>query len=115
MPDIVINKITEQATRQGYTGGEDPTLEFIQALEEDMDNGALPEMMEIDGRLDKHEELANFDVAAELETSTWNGGAARCRCRSRARLSLSLSRSSSLPTRSTDNSSTRKFLSNKFV
>ena len=27
-------------------------------------------MMEIDGRLDKHEELADVDVAAELETST---------------------------------------------
>ena len=36
-----------------------------------MDNGALPDMMEIDGRLDKHEELADVDAAAELETSTW--------------------------------------------
>ncbi len=34
-----------------------------------MDNGALPDMMEIDGRLDKHKEPANVDVAAELETS----------------------------------------------
>ena len=35
-----------------------------------MDNKALPDMMEIDGRLDKHKELANVDVAAELEAST---------------------------------------------
>jgi hypothetical protein len=35
-----------------------------------MDNGALPDMMEIYVRLDKHEELANVDVAAKLETST---------------------------------------------
>ena len=35
-----------------------------------MDSGALPDMIEIDGRLDTHEELANVNVAAELETST---------------------------------------------
>jgi hypothetical protein len=44
MPDISINKITELATRQGYTRGANPTLEFSQALEEDMDNGALPDI-----------------------------------------------------------------------
>jgi len=71
MPDIGINKITElAATRQGYTRGANPKLQFPQVLKEDMDNGALPDMMEIDGRIDKHEELANVDVAAELETST---------------------------------------------
>ena len=69
MPDIVINKITELATRQGYTRGADPTLEFPHVLEEDVDEGTLPDMMEIDGRLDKHEELDNVDAAAELATS----------------------------------------------
>lgn len=63
MPDIVINKITELANRQGYTRGADPTLEFPHVLEEDVDNGTLPDMMEIDGRLDKPEELANADDA----------------------------------------------------
>jgi len=30
MPDIVIDKLTEKAPRQGYTRGADPTLEFPQ-------------------------------------------------------------------------------------
>ena len=71
MPDIAINKTTEMATRQGYTRGADPTLEFPQPLEEDMDSVAFPDMMEIDGRLYKHEELTNVDVAAGLETLIW--------------------------------------------
>jgi hypothetical protein len=41
MMDIGISKITELATRQGYSRGAYPTLEFPQALEEDMDNGTL--------------------------------------------------------------------------
>jgi hypothetical protein len=69
MLDIVINKITELAARQGYTRGADPTLRFTQAFDENMDNGALPDMMEIDRRLDKHKELANVDIATDLETS----------------------------------------------
>ena len=71
MPDVVIDKITELATRHGYTRGADPTLEFPQAREEDMNNGAIPDTMEIDGRIDRHEELANVDVATKLETPTW--------------------------------------------
>jgi hypothetical protein len=70
MPDIVINKIKKMATRQGYTRGADPTLEFYRALEENEETWTLPDTMEIDGELDKHEELANVDDAAELATFT---------------------------------------------
>ncbi len=45
-------------------------LEFIHALDEDVDTGTLPHIIAIDGRLDKHEELANVDVASEQVTST---------------------------------------------
>ncbi len=53
MPDIVIDKLTEQATRQGYTRGADPTLKFPNVLEDELNNNLLPEMMDIDGRVDK--------------------------------------------------------------
>ena len=45
MPDLVVQKITEQAHRQGYTRGEDPTLEFPDILEDEAYDGQLPEMM----------------------------------------------------------------------
>ncbi len=45
----------------------DRTVDSIEAaIDMDMDKRSLPDMMEIDGRLDKHEELANVDVAGEL-------------------------------------------------
>ena len=53
MPDIVIDKLAEQAARQGYTRGADPTLEFPNVLEDELNNSLLPEMMDIDGRVDK--------------------------------------------------------------
>ena len=53
MPDIVIDKLTEQAARQGYTRGADPTLEFPHILEDELNNSLLPDMMDIDGRSDK--------------------------------------------------------------
>ena len=54
MPDIVVQKITEQAYRQGCTRGADPTLEFPDVLDDDEANaGQLPEMMPIDGRDDE--------------------------------------------------------------
>ena len=53
MPDIVVEKITKQALRQGYSRGEDPTLEFPAVLEDDANDGLLPDMMNIDGRADE--------------------------------------------------------------
>jgi hypothetical protein len=35
MPGIVIDKLNEQAARQGYTGGVGPTLEFPHVLEDE--------------------------------------------------------------------------------
>ena len=58
MPDIVIKKITEQAHRQGYTRGEDPTLEFPDIIEDETNDWRLPEMMTIDGRDDASQEPA---------------------------------------------------------
>jgi hypothetical protein len=42
------------AAQQGYTRGADPTIELPHDLEEDVDNGALPGVMAIVGRLDKY-------------------------------------------------------------
>jgi hypothetical protein len=53
MPDIVIDKLTEQAARQEYTRSADPTLEFPNVLKNELNNSLLPEMMDIDGRVDK--------------------------------------------------------------
>ena len=53
MPDIVIDKLTEQAARQGYTRGADPTLKFPHVLEDELNNNLLPDMMDIDARGDK--------------------------------------------------------------
>ena len=53
MPDIFIDKLTEQAARHRYTRGTDPTLEFLRVLEDELNNKLLPEMMDIDGRLEK--------------------------------------------------------------
>jgi len=44
MPDIVIEKLTRQALRQGYTRGKDPTLEFPAVLDEDDVDEFLPGM-----------------------------------------------------------------------
>lgn len=51
MPDAVIQRLTAQALRQGYTRGVDPTLEVPPVLEE-LDQQQLPDMMQIDGRAD---------------------------------------------------------------
>ena len=48
----IVQKITEEAHRQGYTRGEDPTLEFPDIFEDEAYDGQLPEMMTIDGRDD---------------------------------------------------------------
>jgi hypothetical protein len=50
MPDIIIEKITKLARRQGYSRSEDPTLEIPAAIEEDAADGLLPDMMNNDGR-----------------------------------------------------------------
>ncbi len=50
MSDIVVQKISEQAHRQGYTRGSDPTLEFPDVLDEEAHYAKLPDMMTIDGR-----------------------------------------------------------------
>jgi hypothetical protein len=42
MPYLVVQKITEQAHRQGYTRGEDPTLEFPNILEDELMMGSSP-------------------------------------------------------------------------
>ena len=67
MPDIVIKKITEQAHRQGYTRGEDPTLEFPDIVEDETCDGRLPEMMTIDGRDDEHQGLARHEIAVDAD------------------------------------------------
>jgi hypothetical protein len=67
MPDIVVKKITEQAHRQGYTRGEDPTLESSEIIEDETTDGQLPEMMTIDGRDDARQKLARHEVANNAE------------------------------------------------
>jgi hypothetical protein len=67
MPDIVVKKITEQAHRQGYTRGEDPTLEFPEIIEDETNDGRLPEMMTIDGRDDARQEPARDEAATDAD------------------------------------------------
>jgi hypothetical protein len=61
MPYIVVQKITEQAHRQSYTRGEDPTLEFSDILEDEVNDGRLPEMMTIDDRDDVPQKRAHHE------------------------------------------------------
>ena len=65
MPDLVVQNITEQAHRQGYTRGEDPTLEFPDILEDEAYDGQLPEMMTIDGKDDVSQEIAHYENAVD--------------------------------------------------
>ena len=53
-PDHLLQRVTTQALRQGYTRGADPTLEAPTLLDEDepAEPVPLPEMMPIDGRAD---------------------------------------------------------------
>jgi hypothetical protein len=67
MPGIVVKKITEQAHRQGYTRGEEPTLEFPEIIEDETNDGRLPEMMTIDGRDDARQEPARDEAAADAD------------------------------------------------
>ncbi len=53
MPDIVIDKLTEQAVRQGCTRSTDTPVEFSHVLEDELNNNLLPETLGIDGRLEK--------------------------------------------------------------
>ena len=50
MPAIVIDKLTRQTLWQGYSRGEDPTIECPTVIDEDDDYEFLPGMMDIDGR-----------------------------------------------------------------
>jgi hypothetical protein len=70
MPDLVVQKITEEAHRQGYTRGEDPTLEFPDILEDEAYNGQLPEMMTIDGKDDVYQEIAHHENAVDDDEIT---------------------------------------------
>ena len=45
MPDLVIAKIIELATRQGYVRGEDPTLEIPEVIDEGVDDSLPPDIM----------------------------------------------------------------------
>ncbi len=45
MPELVIDKILELSTRQGYSRGVDPTLEIPDVLDEGVDDALLPDMM----------------------------------------------------------------------
>jgi hypothetical protein len=63
MPELVIAKITEVAARQGYSRGQDPTLEVPDVLEEELDDALLPDMMEIDGRAIEAEPIELMDAA----------------------------------------------------
>ncbi len=60
----------EAIPRRGYTRDADPVLESPYVIEEDVDNGILPDTIEIDGRLDQPKDLSNVDDAAELATPT---------------------------------------------
>ena len=113
MPDIVIDIITEMATRQGYAQGADPTLKFPHVLEENEATEALPVMMEIDGRLDKHEELADGDDAAELATLT--GMNKPLDVHIEGPIVAPPIRRLSVPIRSTDKPTNRQFPSTQFV
>ncbi len=67
MPDIVIDKLTEQAARQGYTRGAAPMLEFSHVLEDELNNNLLPEMLDIDGLVDKtFEGMSMVDPGGEV-------------------------------------------------
>ena len=65
MPDLDVQKITEQAHRQGYTRGEYPTLEFPDILEDETHDGQVPEMMTIDGRDDVPQKIAHHEIAVD--------------------------------------------------
>ena len=64
MPERVLVKITELATRQGYSRGVDPTLEIPDVLEEEVEDALLPDMMEIDVRINEPEDPADLVYAA---------------------------------------------------
>ena len=49
MPHIVVQKITEQALRQGYARGVEPALEIPNVLDEEACDVKLHGMMAIDG------------------------------------------------------------------
>jgi hypothetical protein len=61
MPDIVVQKIMEQALRQGYTRGADPILEISDVLDEEAYNTNLVDMAVIDGRECEPIELAHHE------------------------------------------------------
>jgi hypothetical protein len=68
MPELVIVKITELATRQGYSRGVDPTLEIPDVLGEEVDDALLLDMMEIDVRIDEPEEPIKLTDNAGADT-----------------------------------------------
>jgi hypothetical protein len=74
MPELVIVKITELATRQGYSRGVDPTLEIPDVLEEEVDDALLPDMMDIDVQINEPEEPADLLDAAGENTSAPSAG-----------------------------------------
>ena len=77
MPDLVVQKITEQAHRQGYTLGEDPNLEFLGILEDTAYyDGQLYEIMTLDGRDDVPQEITHHENAVdddEIVSPSCNG------------------------------------------
>jgi hypothetical protein len=67
MPGIVIEKITKQALRQGYSRGEDLALEFPAAIEEDAEDGILLDMTDIDERfVELIEETREQAITADI-------------------------------------------------
>ncbi len=70
MPELVIVKITELATRQGYSRGVDPMLEIPGVLEEEVDDALLPDMVEIDVRINEPEEPVDLVDTAGANTPT---------------------------------------------
>jgi len=61
MPDIVVQKITGQACRKGYTRGADPTLNFADILGKEACDAKLPKHIIIDGRDDKTIGSAHYE------------------------------------------------------
>ncbi len=65
MPDIVDQKVTEQALRQGYTRGAYPTFKFTDVFDEKADNAKQPDIITIDGRDDEPSGLARHNYAVD--------------------------------------------------
>ena len=63
MPGIIIMKIMEQSHRKGYTRGGDSTLKSPEIIEDEKNDGSLPEIMAIDDEDDVHQEPVRREIS----------------------------------------------------